>query len=85
MYTTIASPETESQVAHVFFDYFPFSSHSFTSFLLLRLFVVCVLFFLQCIGTIKINRATCYVQYVFVWILYIYYIISLFCIRRRSI
>ncbi|PSN48238.1 hypothetical protein C0J52_03039 [Blattella germanica] len=32
------------------------------SFLLLRLFVVRVLFFLQCIGTIKINMATCYLQ-----------------------
>ncbi|PSN30359.1 hypothetical protein C0J52_27158 [Blattella germanica] len=37
-------------------------------FLLLHLFNVCVLFFLQCIGTIKINMARCYLQYICIWI-----------------
>ncbi|PSN29255.1 hypothetical protein C0J52_28163 [Blattella germanica] len=54
------------------------------SFFLLPFFVVCVLFLLQCKGRIKVNMATCYLQCV-IWILHIYYIIFLFCIRRRHI
>ncbi|PSN45411.1 hypothetical protein C0J52_18375 [Blattella germanica] len=53
-------------------------------FLLLHHFVVCVLFFLQCIGTIKINMATCYLQY-YVYGFYIFIMLYFYFVFGEDI